>query len=71
MKPVLTIPIDIAEQLPKAGRAPVIVFTRSVADAEWQAAAYEQFMRDDTPEDAVNYFEGEGGPNNVCKRRDP
>ena len=53
-KPVLTIPSDVAEQLPKAGKARVIVITNSVADDdEWQATAYEQFLRDDTPEDAV------------------
>jgi hypothetical protein len=32
----------------------VIVITNSVADdAEWQASAYEQFLHDDTQEDAV------------------
>ncbi len=53
-KPELTIPTEIAEQLPKAGRARVIVLTGELTDdAEWQAAAYEQFLRDDSPEDAV------------------
>lgn len=53
-KPVLTIPSELAAQLPKAGKARVIVLTGEIADdAEWQAAAYEQFLRDDAPEDAV------------------
>jgi len=59
-KPVLTIPSEIAQQLPKAGKARVIVITNSVADDdEWQAAAYEQFLPDDTREDAVYYSERE------------
>ncbi len=58
-KPVLTIPSEIAQQLPKAGKARVIVITNSVADDdEWQAAAYEQFLPDDTREDAVYYSRG-------------
>ena len=53
-KPVLTIPSEAAAKLPKAGRARVIVLTRETSDdAEWQAAAYEQFLRDDSPEDSV------------------
>ena len=53
-QPVLTIPGEIAERLPKAGTARVIVITYDSADdAEWQAAAYEQFLRDDSPEDAI------------------
>ncbi len=53
-EPVLAIPSDIAEQLPKEGKARVIVITNENAnDVEWQAAAYEQFLRDDTAEDAV------------------
>ena len=53
-KPVLTIPSEAAAKLPKAGRARVIVLTGETSDdAEWQAAAYEQFLRDDSPGDAV------------------
>jgi len=53
-KPVLTIPSEIAAQLPKAGRARVIVLTGDNADeAEWQLAAYEQFLRDDSAADAI------------------
>ena len=51
-KPVLTVPQDVANQLPKAGKARVIVITNG-DDAEWQTAAYEQFLRDDSVEDAV------------------
>jgi hypothetical protein len=51
---VLTIPTEIAARLPKAGRARVIVLTdEDNEDVEWRAAAYQQFLRDDPPEDAV------------------
>jgi hypothetical protein len=51
---VLEIPRELAAQLPKAGRARVIVLTDADAgDAEWRAAAYEQFLREDPPEDSV------------------
>ena len=52
--PVLAIPPEIVAQLPKAGQARVIVLTNGDAeDTEWRLAAYEQFMRDDSSEDAV------------------
>jgi hypothetical protein len=51
------VPPEIADQLPKSGRARVIVVpmpsTNDERDAEWRAGAYEQFLRDDSPEDAV------------------
>ena len=51
---VLQIPSDAAARLPKAGRARVIVLTdEDTGDAGWRAAAYEQFVRDDAPEDAI------------------
>ncbi len=51
---VLPIPQEIAAQLPKSGKARVIVLTDDATDeAEWRAGAYEQFMRDDSAEDAV------------------
>lgn len=51
----LSIPPEIASRLPKAGSARVIVLTDAPdrADADWRAAAYEQFLADDAPEDAV------------------
>lgn len=53
-KPVLDVPEDVAERLPKAGKARVIVITNgNDDDSEWKAAAYEQFLRDDSDEDAV------------------
>src|SRR5688572_1798984 len=56
-EPILTIPKDIAAQLPKAGKARIIVLTADEEagsdDAAWQLGAYEQFMREDAPEDAV------------------
>ncbi len=51
---VLQIPAAAAAQLPKTGKARVIVLTdEGTDDAEWRAATYEQFLRDDSPEDAV------------------
>jgi hypothetical protein len=50
---VLDIPSEIAAQLPKAGKARIIVLTEEPTDDEWRAAAYEQFLRDDPPEDAI------------------
>ena len=53
-EPVLTIPQEVVAQLPKAGRVRVIVLADGDSeDAEWRLAAYEQFMRDDSSEDAV------------------
>ncbi len=50
----LAIPPDAVERLPKGGRARVIVLTEEKdGDATWQRAAYEQFLRDDPPEDSV------------------
>jgi len=51
---VLPIAEDVAARLPKTGSARVIVVTgEQPEDIEWRRAAYEQFMRDDPPEDAV------------------
>jgi hypothetical protein len=51
---VLQIPSVAAAQLPKAGKARVIVLTdQDTDDAEWRAGAYEQFLRDDAPEDVI------------------
>ena len=53
-KPVVTMPREIAAQLPDSGTARVIILAADdPEDAEWRAAAYEQFARDDSPEDAV------------------
>jgi hypothetical protein len=53
-EPVVTIPQEIAAQLPKTGRARVIILTGDDPDeAQWRKGAYEQFVREDPPEDAV------------------
>jgi len=53
-KPVLKIPQEIADKLPKSGPARVIVLTGDDSDeSEWRKASYEQFMRDDSPEDSI------------------
>ena len=53
-EPVLAIPQEVVAQLPKAGQVRVIVLTNGNADdAEWRLAGYEQFMRDDSAEDAI------------------
>ena len=51
---VLPIPREIAAQLPKSGKARIIVLTDDATDeAEWRAGAYEQFLRDDSAADAI------------------
>jgi hypothetical protein len=51
---VLNIPKEVAAQLPKSGKARILVLTEEDAgDALWRQASYEQFLRDDSPEDAV------------------
>jgi hypothetical protein len=52
---VLQIPSDAAAQLPKTGKVRVILLTgeEDTNDADWRSAAYEQFMRDEPPEDAI------------------
>ena len=53
-KPVVTIPQEVADKLPKSGRARIIVLMPDdPEDALWRAGAYEQFVREDSPEDAV------------------
>ena len=53
-KPILAVPQEIADRLPKAGTARVIVITNGDAeDMEWQSASYQQFLRGDTDEDSV------------------
>jgi hypothetical protein len=41
--------------LPKTGKVRVILLTNeeNPDDAEWRSGAYEQFVRDDPPEDAI------------------
>lgn len=51
---VLHIPSEVVAQLPKAGKARVIVLTEGGdEEAEWRQGTYEQFLRDDAPEDAI------------------
>lgn len=51
---VVPIPEEVAAELPKTGVARVIILTGDQAeDAQWQRAAYRQFVRDDAPEDAI------------------
>jgi hypothetical protein len=51
---VLSIPREIAAQLPKSGKARIIVLTDDATDeADWRAGAYQQFLRDDSAEDAI------------------
>ena len=53
-QPVVIIPEEVAAQLPKTGRARIIILTTDdPEDAEWRGGAYGQFMRDDASEDAV------------------
>ena len=51
---MLSIPQEIADQLPKARKARIIVLTEErIGDAEWRLGTYQQFLRDDSPEDAI------------------
>jgi len=51
---LLPIPPEVADQLPKKGRVRIIVLTDEPSgDAEWRKGAYQQFLRDDSPEDAI------------------
>ena len=51
---MLQIPSEAAAQLPKSGKARVIVLTDDNADdGGWRAGSYQQFLREDPPEDAV------------------
>ncbi len=53
-EPTLTNQQAAAAQLPKSGRARVIVLTDdSPADTGWRAAVSEQFLRDDPAEDTI------------------
>jgi hypothetical protein len=53
-KPFVAIPRDVAAQLPASGVARVIILTENdEGDRQWRLGAYEQFARDDSPEDAV------------------
>ena len=51
----LDVPHDIAAQLPKSGHAKVIVYVNdeNPGDTQWRQSAYEQFMREDSPEGSV------------------
>jgi hypothetical protein len=50
----LSIPPEIAATLPSKGKATIVVFVNmDPEDTEWRKAAYEQFLSDDSEEDAV------------------
>jgi len=51
--PVLAIPPEVSARLPKSGRVRVLVLTEDDDDSAWRSFAYEQFLRDDPPEDAI------------------
>ena len=51
---VLPIPAEVAAQLPKTGRARIIILTDEHSeDADWSAGVYGQFLREDPKEDAI------------------
>jgi hypothetical protein len=50
----LPLPPEVVAQLPKSGRAKVVVLVQNdPEDEQWRRASYEQFIKDDSPEDAV------------------
>jgi hypothetical protein len=51
---MLPIPPEAVAQLPKSGTVRVIIVPDELTeDAQWNLGAYEQFFRDDDPEDAI------------------
>ncbi len=53
-QPFVAIPQAVAAQLPKAGHARIIILTPDdTEETAWRHGAFEQFMREDPPEDAV------------------
>jgi hypothetical protein len=51
---ILPLPPDVAARLSKSGRATVVVLVQEDAeDDQWRRASYEQFMKDDSPDDSV------------------
>ena len=47
-------PREVAKDLPLSGKARIIMLTgESEEDKAWQTLSYEQFLRDDAPEDAI------------------
>jgi hypothetical protein len=66
-EPTLVIPPDVVARLPKSGRATVVFFVKGglvedgigdegqadPEEADWRRASYEQFMKDDSSDDAV------------------
>lgn len=50
----LNIPPEIAAALPSKGKVTIVLFVNmDPEDTTWRKAAYEQFLRDDSEEDAV------------------
>ena len=50
----LALPPEVAKRLPPSGRARVILLVQDdPEDRAWRHGAYEQFVRQDEPEDAV------------------
>ena len=50
----LNIPPEIAAALPPKGKVTIVVFVdMDPEDSAWRKAAYEQFLSDDSEEDAV------------------
>ena len=50
----LKLPGGVSDQLPATGRARIIILTGlDEEDAAWHNAAYDQFLRDDSAEDAI------------------
>lgn len=53
-EPILTLPPDVVARLPKSGRATIVVHVQDdPEDDVWRKGSYEQFMKDDGPDDAV------------------
>ncbi len=50
----LPLPPEVLQRLPTSGRATVVLLVQDdLDDANWRRASYEQFMKEDPPEDAI------------------
>lgn len=50
----LALPPEVIAQLPKSGHAKVVLLVQEdQSEVEWRRGAYEEFMKDDDPEDAI------------------
>ena len=53
-KPHFSVPKDVADKLPKSGKARVIILIEDdLFDVRWKSLSYREFLREDSSEDAI------------------